>query len=122
MLRRPSGYMIALILLLALAIGFYMWTAATSIPFTFPTSSADLYNELTTALLHGHTYLPIPVPPGLLHLADPYNPAQNGQYNSLYHDLSLYKGHFYSQWGPTPVLTPSFTRSYTALLQQRPGG
>ena len=45
------------------------------------------------------------MPAGLLHLADPYNPALNAPYNAAYHDLSLYHGHFYSQWGPTPVLT-----------------
>ena len=44
-------------------------------------------------------------PPGLLHLADPYNPSQNAPYAAAYHDLVLYHRHFYSQWGPTPVLT-----------------
>ncbi len=82
-----------------------MWTAASTFPFSFPSSSQDIYNLLTTAFLHGHTFLPIPVPAGLLHLADPYNPALNAPYNGAYHDLVLYHGHFYSQWGPTPVLT-----------------
>ena len=90
---------------LVLALAFYMWTAASSIPFTFASVDQDVYNQLTTAFLHGHTYLPITVPPGLLHLRDPYNPAQNAPYNAPYHDLVLYHGHFYSQWGPTPVLT-----------------
>ena len=92
---------------LVLALAFYMWTAASTLMFSFPTTSPDIYNQLTTAFLHGHAYLPITVPPGLLHLADPYNPVQNAPYstNPAYHDLSLYHGHFYSQWGPTPVLT-----------------
>jgi hypothetical protein len=95
----------AMAVVLLLVLGFYMWTAASTIPFTFPSSSQDIYNELTTAFLHGHTYLPITPPAGLLHLANPYDPAQNAPYNGIYHDLSLYHGHFYSQWGPTPVLT-----------------
>ncbi len=100
-----TGYGAATVGVLALAFAFYMWTAASSIPFTFPTIDTDVYNQLTTSFLHGHTYLPITPPPGLLHLSDPYNPAQNAPYQAAYHDLSLYHGHFYSQWGPTPVLT-----------------
>ena len=100
-----TGYGAATVGVLVLALAFYMWTAASTIPFTFTSVDQDVYNQLTTAFLHGHTYLPITVPPGLLHLPDPYNPAQNSAYNAAFHDLSLYHGHFYSQWGPTPVLT-----------------
>ncbi len=102
---RVSGYDVALVGVLLLALAFYMWTAASTVPFGFPSSSTDVYNDLTTAFLHGHTYLPIPVPPGLLHLVDPYSPALNAPYAAAYHDLVLYHRHFYSQWGPTPVLT-----------------
>jgi hypothetical protein len=100
-----SGYDLAVFGVLVLALAFYLWTAASSIPFTLRSVDADIYNWLTTAFLHGHTYLLITVPPGLRHLADPYNPALNAPYTYAYHDLSLYHGHFYSQWGPTPVLT-----------------
>ena len=100
-----TGYDLAVVGVLLLALAFYLWTAASSIPFTFRSVDADIYNWLTTAFLHGHTYLLIPVPPGLQHLADPYNPALNAPYTYAYHDLSLYHGRFYSQWGPTPVLT-----------------
>ena len=30
---------------------------------------------------------------------------QNGFWSGLYHDLVLYKGHFFLTWGPTPVVT-----------------
>ena len=100
-----TGYDVALVGVLVLALAFYVWTAASTFPFVFSSTDQDVYNQLTTAFLHGHTYLPIPVPPGLLHLADPYNPAQNAPYNAAYHDLVLFHGRFYSQWGPTPVLT-----------------
>jgi hypothetical protein len=96
---------VAILLVLLLALAFYMWTAASSAPFVFPSSSPDVYNALTTAFLHGHTYLPIHVPAGLLHLRDPYDPAQNAPYQAAFHDLSLYKGRFYASWGPTPALT-----------------
>ncbi len=100
-----SGYGIATAGVLVLALAFYMWTAASTFPFTFSSADQDVYNQLTTSFLHGHTYLPITPPEGLLHLADPYNPVQNAPWNVTYHDLVLYHGHFYSQWGPTPVLT-----------------
>jgi hypothetical protein len=101
-----TWYAAALSCLLLLLSTFYMWTAASSIAFTFSsTPSGDVYNELTDGFLHGHTYLPIPAPAGLLALSDPYNPVLNAPYNASYHDLSLWHGHFYSQWGPTPVLT-----------------
>jgi hypothetical protein len=102
---RVAPYEVLLVALMLLAGGFYMWTAATSIPFSFSPSNEDVYNQMTTAFLHGHTYLPITPPAGLLRLRDPYNPVENGPWNITFHDLSLYHGRFYSDWGPTPVLT-----------------
>jgi hypothetical protein len=100
-----TGQGIGLAAVLGLALAFYMWTAASTFPFSFPTSSPDFYNQLTTAFLHGHTYLPLTPPAGLLRLANPYDPALNAPYAAPYHDLVLYHGRFYSQWGPTPVVT-----------------
>lgn len=92
---------------LALALAFYTWTAASSIPFSFSSQNYDIYNQLTTAFLHLHTYLPITVPAGLLHSSNPWSPAVNAPYQAalpVIHDLALYHGHFYSPWEPTPVL------------------
>ncbi len=100
-----TPHRIAILIVLLLALGFYMWTANQGLPFVFSASNNDPYNLLTTGFLHGHTYLPIQPPAGLLHLSDPYDPTQNAPYQLAYHDLSLYKGHFYSSWGPTPALT-----------------
>lgn len=100
-----TSYRIALGCLLLLALAFYLWTAASSIPFDFNSADADPYNLLTSGFLHGHTYMELRPPAALLALHDPYAPAQNAAYAAAYHDLALYKGHFYSQWGPTPVLT-----------------
>ena len=102
---RVTPYRVVLGGLLVLVLAFYMWTAASTIPFTFPTHSNDVYNELTSGFLQGHVYLPITPPASLLHLRDPYDPALNAPYQAAYHDFALYGGHFYSSWGPTPVLT-----------------
>jgi hypothetical protein len=91
--------------ILAVAFVFYLWTAGTSAPLVVSGPSTDPYNLLTTAFLHGHTYLPVTIPAGLLHLANPYDPAQNAPYQAAFHDLSFRNGHLYSPWGPTPVFT-----------------
>ncbi len=115
-----TRYRLAIAALLVLALAFYMWTAASSIPFTFPSTDQDIYNELTTGFLHGHTYLPITPPAGLLHLKNPYDPTQNAPYNAAFHDLSLYRGHLYSQWGPTPVVTLFAPFRLTGLRMSEP--
>jgi hypothetical protein len=97
------------VIVLGLTLAFYMWTAASSVPISFPTKSdgtyQDVYNQLTSAFLHGHTALAVKVPAGLLRLGNPYNPAENAPYQAAFHDYSFYKGHLYSSWGPTPALT-----------------
>jgi hypothetical protein len=115
-LRRPqliparawfTTHRVAVLVLLALAFAFYAWTAATSLPFSFSPSNEDIYNQLATAFLHLHTYLPIAVPAGLRHASDPWNPAVNAPYqiaNPAIHDLALYRGRLYSPWGPTPLI------------------
>ena len=96
------------VVLLVLVFGFYLWTAASTVPFQFGAGNPadqDPYNQLTTAFLHGHTYLATKPPAALLHLRNPYDPAQNATVAGPYHDLELYHGRFYLQWGPTPVIT-----------------
>ena len=100
-----TGHHRAILVVVALALAFYMWTAYTASPFSFSSQNSDIYNELSTAFLHGHTSLPLSAPPGLLHLKDPYDPAQNAPYQASFHDLAFKNGHFYSPWGPTPALT-----------------
>jgi hypothetical protein len=82
----------------------YLWTALSN---GRQGRNVD-YNELATGFLHGHLYLPIQPPRGLLTLSNPYNPALNLAYqgpHGVYHDLSYYHGHFYLSWGPTPVVS-----------------
>lgn len=100
---RPSRQRLAVLLVPAAALAFYLWTAATSAPFDF-SRATDVYNLMTTAFLHGHSYLPLNPPAGLLHLHDPYDPAQNAAYQGAFHDLALRHGRLYSTWGPSPAL------------------
>jgi hypothetical protein len=105
-MARVLGDRITLSLALMLVVGgsFYLWTAATTYPLSLASNLPnDYYNELAKALLHLHLAIAI-APPGLLHLPDPYEPSQNAPYQSLYHDLSLYHGKLYLDWGPAPVV------------------
>jgi hypothetical protein len=99
---------LALVLIFLIGVAYYLWTAATSMPLSLTspgggTSSVTAYNQLATALLHLHLSVG-PAPAGLVHLANPYDPAQNAAYD-VYHDLSLYHGRFYIDWGPAPAVT-----------------
>lgn len=60
------------------------------------------YNLLSDGFLSGHSYLPVEPHPALSKLQDPYDPAQNGPYRL--HDATLYKGKYYSYFGPTPSI------------------
>jgi hypothetical protein len=103
-----TRHQLTVVVILLAALTFYLWTAGTSYPFTFQradlANGTDAYNLLTSALLHGHLYLPLQVPAGLPKLSDPYNPVVNAAYEPYFHDLILYHDHFYSAWGPSPTI------------------
>ncbi len=88
---------------------FYVWTAATSIPFVLDDGALDRYNLLASAFLHLRLSVG-PAPAGLLHLANPYNPAANAQFLASEPDAAnlrddvLYGGQLYFVWGPAPAL------------------
>jgi hypothetical protein len=90
-------------LILLIGAGFYLWTAATTYPLSLASNQPDYYNQLAKALLHLHLSIGYAAP-GLVHLPDPYDPSQNAPYQAFYHDLSLYHGKLYLDWGPTPVV------------------
>jgi hypothetical protein len=94
---------VSLALMLVLGAVFYLWTAATTFPLSLAGNQTDYYNQLATAFLHLHLSIGNALP-GLVHLADPYDPSQNGPYQGIYHDLALYHGRLYLTWGPAPVL------------------
>lgn len=84
---------------------FLGWTAATAGTRAQSGSYPDYYAQLTEGFLHGELSIPTPAPKGLTSLPDPYDPDANKPYRTPFGDLDLYKGHFYLDWGPTPVLT-----------------
>jgi hypothetical protein len=95
--------LVSLAITFVLGATFYLWTAASTYPLSLAGNQGDYYNELASAFLHLHLSIGA-APASLLHLANPYDPAQNGPYVGSYRDLSLYHGRFYLDWGPTPVL------------------
>jgi hypothetical protein len=103
--RRPRGLDAALVGLFIVFAAFYLWTAGSSSPLQVGGAIHDPYNELANAFLHGHLYLRA-APPGLVHLADPYDPIANASFRTAYgvHDLALYHGRLYTSWGPTPAV------------------
>ncbi len=100
---------VSLTLMFVVGAVFYLWTAATSIPFSLVgnhityTAREIYYNELATAFLHLHLSIGA-APAGLVQLAEPYDPTQNAPYQPAFHDLALYHGRFYLDWGPAPAL------------------
>jgi hypothetical protein len=95
---------LSLVVIFVVGAAFYLWTAATSIPLSLTSGSREQYNRLATAFLHLHLSIGA-APAALVHLAEPYNPAQNGPWAGFTdHDLVLYHGRFYLIWGPAPVI------------------
>lgn len=99
---------VALAIVFLIAALYYVWAAAGTYSFSLAANQSYYgrslyYNELATAFLHGRLWISA-APEGLLSLANPYDPTQNASYQLLYHDLTLYRGHFYLQWGPTPAV------------------
>jgi hypothetical protein len=97
---------VVVVYVLALVACFYVWTATSSAnPIRLGGGKTDYYNLQSDAFLHGQLSLLVQPAKGLLELPNPYDPVANGRYRAEgIHDLSLYSGHFYLSWGPTPAL------------------
>lgn len=73
-------------------------------------SGRQPYNLQAEAFRRGQANLPVAIPPGLLELADPYDPVQNAFFRAPsgntpgLHDLSLHRGKLYLYFGVTPVM------------------
>ena len=100
---------LALGVVLLISAGFYMWIAGISMPYSLHDGSGDRYNLLATAFLHLRLSIG-PAPAALMHLANPYNPAQiatvpNGTTDATsINDDAMYDGQLYFIWGPAPAL------------------
>jgi tetratricopeptide (TPR) repeat protein len=93
----------------ALVVGFFAWSARPGW-LGMRTSRAEdaYYNLLVRGFRAGQFDLKTEVPPGLAHLADPYDPITNAGYllvdgHPLW-DLSYYHGKVYLYFGVTPAL------------------
>lgn len=94
---------LVLIIVAVVVIWFQWWTINTGAPISaLGQEQVDDYNRLVDGFLDGHTYMRLAVPPELLKLANPYDPAERKGLGQ--HDLSLYKGHYYLYFGVTPAL------------------
>lgn len=104
--RRADRTLVAVLAATALVAAFYVWTGATSAETLRPGGQqVDPFNALTDAFLAGQTHLTYDPPAGLLRLRDPYDPKQHKRFfHRKTPDLSLYKGRYYTYWGPAPAL------------------
>ena len=86
--------------------GTVIWTGQHNVGWGW--YSYDQYANLANSLLHGHTWLDLPVNHQLASLSNPYNPAsrytiaaQGGQY---FWDHAYYNGHYYCYFGVIPAI------------------
>ncbi|MGA2140037.1 MAG: tetratricopeptide repeat protein [Verrucomicrobiia bacterium] len=92
----------------ALVIGVYAYAAQPGMMESLTLKAADTYyNLLVQGFRAGQLSLNREAPPGLVQLADPYDPAANAPYRSTpygVHDMSYYHGKLYLYFGVTPAL------------------
>ncbi|PTX92597.1 phospholipid carrier-dependent glycosyltransferase [Opitutus sp. ER46] len=90
----------------ALLVGwFYLWSARTEdASWRWGQPQTDYYNLLVDGFLDGQLSLKVNVPPELLAVDDPYDPAKRPPGLGL-HDASLYRGKYYLYFGATPAVT-----------------
>ena len=85
--------------MLALLAGFYFFTAG---GLGFRREAEGYYNLQTAGFIQGHLYAAVEPHPGLLALADPYDPVANAPYRV--HDMTFWQGKYYLYFGVAPVL------------------
>ncbi len=90
-------------IVLAIAAGFYFWTATSAgSPATAGLQSDDLYNRLADGFLSGQLgFVEVPNP-AIAQLDDPWDPAQNGPLRQ-FHDVSYFEGRYYLYFGAPPA-------------------
>jgi Flp pilus assembly protein TadD len=93
----------------ALIIGVFGWSTESGLlESACSRAEESYYNLLVQGFRAGQLNLKREAPPGLAHLADPYDPIANSDYrlSDSYplHDLSYYRGKLYLYFGVTPAL------------------
>ncbi|HTW94193.1 MAG TPA: hypothetical protein VMD30_05345 [Tepidisphaeraceae bacterium] len=104
--KEPAAFWISLTCVFALILIVYSWEISAG---TMEVSRWPHYTNYSSLLadgfIHGHTWYEMEVPHWLEALPNPYDPWANRQFRWGHaHDMSLYKGHLYSYWGPVPAL------------------
>ncbi len=100
---RPAIACVVLAGVILAVLSFYLWAVDPGRPVFRHFDARDAYyNLLVRGFRSGHLAMDVPVPPALLALKDPYDPAQNAPYRVL--DASLYHGRYYLYFGVTPAL------------------
>jgi hypothetical protein len=100
-LRRQDRHAVAALLAWLICSALYLWTA-NGVVIDDGTDYWHHYEYLVDGFLSGHLHLSVEPPKELLGLADPYDPKKNAPYRLW--DASLYHGHYYLYFGPTPAL------------------
>ncbi len=103
-LPRPSWICAGAALLVLAALAAI--TAAGAVPWSLPASEHS-NNLLVRAFRAGQLALPVPVPPGLAALKDPFDPAANLPYRLppyALENVSYYRGALYLYFGAVPAL------------------
>ena len=108
MIERKGGRL-GLLAVCLLVVGLYGWTTTAAYHRgLLPDPSEAFYNRLVEGFRSGHLYLKTEAPPGLVRLADPYDPQANRAYRLeppyWLHDLSYYRGRLYLYFGATPAV------------------
>jgi tetratricopeptide (TPR) repeat protein len=89
-------------------IGLLGWMAGRhGADFAPPPAASEHYNLLVEGFRAGQLNLKREIPPGLLQLADPYDPVANAVYRSPpigLHDTSYFHGRLYLYFGPVPAV------------------
>lgn len=106
LIKAPYIYLLPLVYIIFL----FQW----AVVHPYGNFNVTYYDELADAFLAGQVHLLRPPPPELLALPDPWDPNANrgfreapdipGQRFQGIHDLTLYDGKLYVQWGPLPAL------------------
>jgi hypothetical protein len=93
----------------ALVIGIFAWSAKSGwLELASPRAEDNYYNLLVQGFRAGQLNVKREAPPGLAHVADPYDPGINELYvwdtHHLSYDMSYYRGKLYLYFGVTPAL------------------
>jgi hypothetical protein len=88
-----TGTILAISGIVILTAWFYSWCARQPSSAFVSDQPIGCYPLQTKGFLNGHLAMAIEPHPGLLTLANPYDPSANAPYRA--HDMSFYKGKYY---------------------------